>query len=343
MLASQTDEELRPEARTYRCGRLTTTIGKAEGDELNEKRHKAFVLVEAEMVVHHLAETLTRLFIVHAARPPIAWISMMQLRGQGEFKRQLEHVLSDSNQETLRSEVGWVFLGSAEQPEEEPDDAMPWNEAVDRIAPYLDHFGRVFLNRAEVYNAAKHGLTMQPGDTAIELVGVPELAVSGPSLAHLAYGEEDGERVWVVKNRWLDVEQELALASVGYHLIDALWTVARIRYTPWPSPAAFLSTSPPIVSPESSSATIRRRVLSSTQSRSLLGPIAPRCRRGRRHRTHHGRALRPRGRITRVGRRAEQRLARRSPRRDRVFTASYEEDSRTERVASAARHGTAPS
>jgi hypothetical protein len=113
---------------------------------------------------------------------------------------------------------------------------MPWNEAVDRIAPYLDHFGRVFLNRAEVYNAAKHGLTMQPGDTAIELVGVPELAVSGPSLAHLAYGEEDGERVWVVKNRWLDVEQELALASVGYHLIDALWTVARIRYTPWPSP-----------------------------------------------------------------------------------------------------------
>jgi hypothetical protein len=77
---------------------------------------------------------------------------------------------------------------------------------------------------------------MQPGDTAIEPVGVPELAVSGPSLEHLAYGEEDGERVWVVKNRWLDVEQELALASVGYHLIDALWTVARIRYTPWPSP-----------------------------------------------------------------------------------------------------------
>jgi hypothetical protein len=95
------------------------------------------------------------------------------------------------------------------------------------------------LDRADTYNAAKHGMAMQAGSSAIQMPGVPEFSADGPSIAYLGVQwEKGGQRQLVVRTRWLEVEQDLAASFIGIHLLRGLWLTARIRYVDWPVPGS---------------------------------------------------------------------------------------------------------
>ena len=211
---------------------LQMTVPSLEAEPADERAHTHFVLLEAEMLGHHLSETLMRLFLAHRSGAAVPWIEVAGMKHPGAFKRALESVLDEENAEALRIGAGYVWLGT----ETLKDSDEEWANATERIVGYLLHFARFLVDHASTYNSAKHGLAVQPGDTKLGLVGVPGLSVEGPSLAWLDEEERASERVYVVRNRWFKLETTLALAVSGQLLLNALWNVARVRYVGWPRP-----------------------------------------------------------------------------------------------------------
>lgn len=237
-LFSKSDAELRMHPEAFQIGELRGTVPSVADEPADERAHEAFALIEAEMMLHHLVETVLRMFLAHQAQPPSPWIAVSDLRGPGELKRQLKRqILHPRDGDGLRSNVGWVFLGHREPPATwDGERTAKWREAVGNIHGYLEHFANLFLDRGAAYNAAKHGLTTQVGQSAISLQGVPELDQDGPAFAYLGTQIEDGVAHVAVLNQWVDTTQNLSLSVVGVGLLRNLWLLARMRYVDWPVP-----------------------------------------------------------------------------------------------------------
>ena len=110
-------------------------------------------------------------------------------------------------------------------------------KGLQQVAEYLDYFAGLLLERGQTYNAVKHGLAAQAGEAAIKVGQIKELSADGPSIAYLDRGRNDeSQSTWIVKTRWIPLEFDISLAYVGTQLLNALWTVARIRYVKWPIP-----------------------------------------------------------------------------------------------------------
>jgi hypothetical protein len=237
-LAAHSDEEIRAEAAVHRFGKLEMIVPSTEVDAADNVAHKRFVLLEAEMLVHHVGETLMRMFLAHSGAPQVPWIEVATLRGPGDFARQLKQLVKRGQSEGLLDEVGHVFLGCRTYPIDCDEEARSAQDAARRrIADYLLYFAGLLLNRAQTYNAVKHGLAMQPGEPAIRVGHIEGLSAKGPALSHLSRSrDEHGSPQWVVTTRWIPVELDLSIAYIGKQLLATLWQVARLRYANWPPP-----------------------------------------------------------------------------------------------------------
>ena len=242
-IAASSDAEERAEARAHRYGKLELTTPSIATEPADEKGRARYLAIETEMLLHHASETLLRTFLAHRGRPDVPWLETAKLRGLGEFKKEIRKLAHGEETERLRVEVGEVWTGRNEAPDADRD---RWREAVDRIADYLSFVAQLLLERAGSYNAAKHGLAVQPGDSSIKLMGVDGVEASGPGLAYLSENLSDGKRFTVVTNRWLDIERDLTLVYVIAQLLDGLWSVARIRYLGWPIPEGGLAVGPAV-------------------------------------------------------------------------------------------------
>jgi hypothetical protein len=231
-LGSKSDAEWRSTQRKFTYGSMTTTVPSVEEIPPDEASHERFLAIEAEMVAHHLAETLWRMFLGHRTLPPCPWVEIAKLRTPGELKRELCRLVDPANGAEFVRGVMAVWLGTEEPPE---DQSEVWGRYAEIVADYLIGFSEVVLDRAPAYNAAKHGLAAQPGLEGVDLSAfMPGMSVAGPSLAWLTEQDEDGVPHVAVKTRWIDPQRELFLASQGARLLRGLWTLARIRYASWP-------------------------------------------------------------------------------------------------------------
>lgn len=236
--ASQSDAELRAEAKKYKFGKISMTVPSITESEVDEDAHKRFVLLEAELFIHHAAETLVRLYFAHADNAPAPWIEMAKLRGPGEFTRRLKAFRKERQKESVLTQIRLVFFGYKQFPQDWSKDKAAENEAaLGRVADYLDYFSELLLERGQTYNAVKHGLAVEAGESALAVGEIKELSASGPSIAYLDRGRDDENKsFWAVKIRWIPLEFDISLAYVGTQLLNALWTVARVRYVRWPIP-----------------------------------------------------------------------------------------------------------
>ncbi len=214
------------------------TVPSVTEGEVDEDAHKRFVLLEAELFIHHAAETLMRLYFAHSCNAPAPWIEMAKLRGPGEFTRRLKAFRKERQKESVLTQIRLVFFGYKQFPQEWSEEKAAENEAaLVRVADYLDYFSEVLLQRGQTYNAVKHGLAVEAGESAIAVREIEELSASGPSIAYLDRArDEEKKSFWAVKTRWIPLEFDITLAYVGTQLLNALWTVARIRYVKWPIP-----------------------------------------------------------------------------------------------------------
>jgi hypothetical protein len=76
-IASSSDAE----AHQITFGKLKLTRPSIDDSPADERTRKAYVAIETEMLLHHAAETLLRMFFAHRDRGPVPWIELSRLRG----------------------------------------------------------------------------------------------------------------------------------------------------------------------------------------------------------------------------------------------------------------------
>ena len=197
---------------------------------LGERARASYLAIESEVLLHHVAETLTRLYRAHAElRPCPAW-EMARRTSPGDFKRWLVTRFRKDDVEARLREVSSVFFGTAN-----PAKLLPKLEAdvgrhadPENIESFLRDFAEVLLRRANLYNAAKHGLGITSGFASMQLNDGSLLKREGEALAFLERAHRS--TAWQLTTTWVDPDFSLGLAHVGCSLVEQLWSVARARY-----------------------------------------------------------------------------------------------------------------
>lgn len=201
-----------------------------------------YIVAEATVLLHHTAETLLRLYLSHERLPPCPWLALAKETNFRVFKEKAHRLGEDLAGGQRSEDVAAVFFGARERTSLNPSPpAVAWQQGLENVAAWIGWFAQHFLD-ANVYNAAKHGLALRPGDSSVSLrapatagaVGEGEeiLGASGPSLEYIEIATDDsGQRYWQRTTRWIDVGRSLAYVFMACRLIKALWAVAKARYT----------------------------------------------------------------------------------------------------------------
>jgi hypothetical protein len=208
----------------------------AEDAASREQRYR-FVLAETLLLLHHVGETLLRLYFAHEGTPPTPWLVLARERSPEKFKAKVRHRfvtterLGQADQEALTA----VFHGSSDLSWFDPPPPVDRLAAgIKNIDQWLRYFAREFLDYAPLYNALKHGLAIQPGNAELEFsvdnVELPFLTMVGPTILYLEQREHENRKVWSESTRWFSFEETLLACQFGIKMIEALWDVARVRY-----------------------------------------------------------------------------------------------------------------
>lgn len=203
-------------------------------DEEQQGDQHAFVTLETEVLLHHVSETLLRLYLVHEQSSPCPWVAISRERSPRRFKRKVESLLERLNTPEGREQMCQTFFGTTDRStfgDEAPTEET-WEKLADSSRLWLSWFARYILD-SDVYNAAKHGLGVYPQRIAlkVEIDGQALLNGSGPCLEYLhSIRDENEKRQWRRATKWVQWDRLFGAIHIACQLIDRLWTVARVRY-----------------------------------------------------------------------------------------------------------------
>ncbi|MEQ9161353.1 MAG: hypothetical protein RLN74_01495, partial [Ilumatobacter fluminis] len=189
------------------------------------RQHQAFLTVESQMILHHAAETVLRLFIVHSQPRRVPWITLNSQRSPRVFKETIRAEFVDRQPDPRL--VGSVCLGHATCPGDAASED-DWAEGVEGLTLFLSTFARTILDDAPLYNGIKHGLGVTPSDAVLKIG--PVTAGFGTSVEFPESHEWDEEgRDWALTTRWVDIQESVSLAWVAIEMIDSIWQIGRYR------------------------------------------------------------------------------------------------------------------
>jgi hypothetical protein len=195
--------------------------------EEDARNHLAYLTTESQVLLHHTAEALVRLFLGHAELPLCPWFECARLTKFWEFRDKAAKLAAADDKDT-RDAISNVFLGEPEADLDE--DKRDGLEATIRLLRAL--IGRLASDKG-IYNSAKHGMTIFPSQAHV-LVRSQEgdvvLNASGPSIAYLEFEKRDGGIAWHEKTTWLSIRQALYLTELTISQMDLLWGIAKARY-----------------------------------------------------------------------------------------------------------------
>ncbi|HYH54570.1 MAG TPA: hypothetical protein VD761_10620 [Solirubrobacterales bacterium] len=203
-------------------------------DEEQREAQHAFVTLETEVLLHHVGETLIRLYMAHEHSPACPWIAMSRERSPRRFKAKTKNLLERLDSPSGRDQMAAVFFNTTDRlafGDKAPDEKV-WGELLDSTKAWLSWFGTYILD-GDVYNAAKHGLGVHPQrlSLSVEIDGKPFIGGSGPCLEYLQSSRtDDGDRQWRKTTKWVQWDRHFGCIFVAAQLIHRLWTVAQVQY-----------------------------------------------------------------------------------------------------------------
>ncbi|MEX2554612.1 MAG: hypothetical protein WEB06_03150 [Actinomycetota bacterium] len=202
------------------------------GDE-DSDRYKKFVVVDAAFLLHHVSETLLRMYLVHEAMPRCPWLELSRERNFARFKSKLKKRFVDLDFDEARARLPRLFYGH-EKREDFSGPPMPeaeWNDGPANIESFLRYLARLLLDDANVYNAAKHGLALMAGESMFKLGDGKIVGAEGPSIMFLeVLKTANGGSRWNQSTKWVNIDEALPFVAMANELFKQLWNVARLRY-----------------------------------------------------------------------------------------------------------------
>lgn len=214
-------------------GRLHFQLdGDSAGETQDAEDRERFLLADSELLLHHVSETLLRLYLAHEELPPCPWLEVARVRGPGAFKKLVQRrFVEELPEDERRRRAAGVFFGTSRPEGLTPQPGIErWNEGLDNIEAFLLHYARHFLD-ADVYNALKHGLVVRLGDSLTQLDDGELIKAQGPALEYLSQRKDASGRLrWNRSTRWLEFDRSLVFVFMATRLMESLWSIARARY-----------------------------------------------------------------------------------------------------------------
>lgn len=216
-------------------GDLTITVGEHEAvdSDLDDEELLAFVTAESEVLLYHAIESMFRVYLAHAQRPECPWLRMASVSSIQDMRRAVERRFGESADEAAaRAEVARCLHLDDVDRSALTDDEL--RQAVDNLLGFLRGLAKRLEDDKELYNAAKHGLTMFASTAHLQFQeqdGTVLFAHGGPSLEYLHSTPWSGDRVrerqWTAVTLWPNLVGWWALTYVASEIMNTVWTVGR--------------------------------------------------------------------------------------------------------------------
>jgi hypothetical protein len=210
------------EGVTYGTLQFATEL---EEEDQADAMHRQFVIGETLALLHHVGETLVRFYLAHENTPASPWIEIASAPRAGEFKKKVaKRFDGQPPSPERRAQVATVFFGDARSPADASEEEQ-WSDDVENIEMWLGKFAARFLEDANVWNAVKHGLAVQPSHPRLE---VASLVTEGPGVTYL---ERDDVGRWNLATRWTNpstIESLMGEIFVAHSLLRTICDVGRL-------------------------------------------------------------------------------------------------------------------
>lgn len=201
-------------------------------DDGHRQSTDRFVAIEAEVLLHHTAETVLRMVFAHRGWPKCPWIELSKLRVPRHFRDEVDALLA-LRDPALRELVLEVFYAEIDPAAfAVPPRSVEWTDSLESVGRVLRDFGRVVNGRADLYNTVKHGLGVHSGEHSITMTddasGKTFLSHAGPGLSFVNYDKAKDR--WQESTVWIDVQGAVQRIDLGCRLLDQLWKVGQALY-----------------------------------------------------------------------------------------------------------------
>jgi hypothetical protein len=192
--------------------------------------------IESSNLLHHIAETVMRLYLAHEGRPDCPWLEVARLRM--DLASRLESLQKSlGNRETIER-ILEVFRGHTTAAGMDPSGRITdemWQDYTGGLVRLIDYLCTMLLTDGTMYNATKHGLGVVPSPGGFSLTSPVEggfsAASQGPTVAYLKQSTQKGRRtIWTRVYDPVSVESNVALCQFLVSQLRGLWSVARNEY-----------------------------------------------------------------------------------------------------------------
>lgn len=209
---------------------LTLKVEASDVDPVGIGRH---VAIESQVLLHHVSESLIRLFLAHVELPSCPWVEIANERSPSDFKERVKTaIIARTMADGLLDDVKRLFMGRRTCPPQ--TEQHEWDAASNNLTTFLVALAERWHADANIYNSLKHGLSALPGESSFTLTPdgeEPRALADGTSVEFLETGRSvGGKRLWQLATKWLDVGESLALAHIACRMTESLWAVAKHHY-----------------------------------------------------------------------------------------------------------------
>lgn len=214
---------------THEQGEPSVTEGpdnySEDASEAAAKRDR-FASLDATVLLHHAAETFTRLYLAHADRNPCPWVALTEMKQKGVFARKLRSLRErlQGQDKDLLDDLTEVFTRAGpSEPVGGTAAKQSWAGHREALAILLEFCVIHLLDDSNLYNAAKHGFGVSAHDGAMVLGD--SKTEDDPYISFLDFNPRE-ELPWTLVKTWVDPGRYLAVVLLISQQLGNLWKCA---------------------------------------------------------------------------------------------------------------------
>jgi hypothetical protein len=186
----------------------------SEPEPANQLELDKYAALESTVLLHHACEAMLRLYLAHEYRTECPWLKLAATTSPRDFKSQVRKLGTELTSRDRIADMLEAFSYTADWTKFDGATEDVWLSHEAALVQLVDYAIREVLNNANVYNAAKHGLAVQPGEVSFSLGGRPGhkplIRQDGPALNHLEMSGNADDRHWQLRTTWVNPLSNLA-------------------------------------------------------------------------------------------------------------------------------------